>query len=119
MKLLQQLISICESKVLEENLSLQALAAKYNLKLKQNGKAIEEFEFNSQIEKDFAENGFMLNFNNKKNHFDVISDKSAAEAAKKQELIAARKEQGFNASGTRRTFANVGGGHSVNGIKSK
>jgi hypothetical protein len=117
MKLIQELLAVCESTLLEEKLSLAELVAKHKLTLKPSGKAIEDFAFTDAIGKEFAENGFELNYNNKKNHFDITTDKQAQDFAKKQEMIDARKSSGFNAAGTRRTSANVGGGHSVNGIK--
>ena len=100
-----------------ESLTVKELAAKHGLTVKAAGKAIADFAYNDEIANDFKANGFELRFNSKKNHFDVISDDAKTASEKDAQLRAARVAAGFNASGTARTTANVGGGHSVNGIK--
>jgi hypothetical protein len=96
---------------------LKSLVDKHKLKLKPNGKAIEDFNYTDVIGNEFKEAGYELNYNNKKNHFDITSNVEAKAKEQKQKIIDARRASGFNDSGTARTSANVGGGHSVNGIK--
>ena len=97
-----------------EESTVHELAAKHGLVASKNGKSIKAFDYKDHIGDDFEAHGYDLHFNQRKGHFDVINK---AEAKKKDDLIRSRKMSGFNASGTRRTSANVGGGRSVNGIK--
>lgn len=97
--------------------TVHELAAKHGLKVKNNGKAIHDFDYNDEIGNEFKQHGYTLNWNSKKNHFDVSSDKDKEEQRKKEEAERDRKERGFSSTGKRRTQTNVGGGHSVTGIK--
>jgi hypothetical protein len=88
---------------------LKSLVDKHNLKLKPNGKAVEDFNYTEDIGKEFKEAGYELNYNSKKNHFDITSNTDAKAKEQKQKMIDARRASGFNDSGTARTSANVGG----------
>lgn len=103
--------------IAEETLDIHQLAAKHGLKVKNKGKAIHDFNYTNEIADDFKQNGHHLNWNQKKNHFDVTSthDKEAQE--KEDAARSDRKQLGFSSTGKRRTQTNVGGGHSANGIK--
>lgn len=97
--------------------TVHELASKHGLTVKDNGKAIHDFNYNDEIGDEFKQHGYTLNWNPKKNHFDVISDRDKEEQRKKEEIEYDRKVRGFNSTGKRRTQMNIGGGYSVNGIK--
>jgi len=98
--------------------TVHELAAKHGLKVKdKSGKAIHDFAYSDHIANDFKKHGYELHYNNKKNHFDVISDEDKQKRAEKDKIEADRRAHNFSSSGKRRTVSNVNGGHHVTGIK--
>lgn len=101
----------------DSHLSVHDLAAKHGLVLKKGGKSIEDFPYTKEIGDEFKKHGHELNFNSKKGHFDVSSSDDRDVAKRKEDMERARLSTGFSKDGKRRTQQNVGGGHSVNGLK--
>jgi hypothetical protein len=63
---------------------LKELITKHNLKSNPTGTLIDDFNFSTEIGKEFDEIGYEINFNGSKNKFVVRKKKTAAEISKEE-----------------------------------